>query len=142
MSKTSLKKKKKEKRKKFVLGITLNWWGSGSGALRSIAITLKAKWLGIIVYVMVSSICQKDLFEIILVWLGFLVQGHINLCGLWNAQSIPVKGLKWYYLTHNWGGDNGVHTFLKGIWLKVNVYIYQPLCTGKMWHKVNFLSGV
>ena len=42
-----------------------------------------------------------------------------NLCELFNAKVILVEK-QWYYLTHNWR-DQGVHTFLLGISLKVNI---------------------
>ena len=55
-----------------------------------------------------------------LVWFGSFVQWHINLLGLFNAKSILLEGHIWYYLTYRWE-DKGVHTFPKGICLKVNV---------------------
>ena len=46
---------------------------------------------------------------------------HINLCELFNAKAIPVKGQKWYNLTHSWG-DKRVQIFPEGISLKM----YRP----------------
>ena len=37
-----------------------------------------------------------------------------------NAKAIPLEEQSWYYLTHSWE-DKGVHTFPKGICLKVNI---------------------
>ena len=39
---------------------------------------------------------------------------------LFQAIQFSQTVLKWYYLTHSWE-DKGVHTFPKGICLKVNV---------------------
>ena len=46
---------------------------------------------------------------------------HVNFCGLFHTKAILVKQL-WYYLSHNWR-DKHVHTFPKGIRLKVNVIV-------------------
>ena len=47
---------------------------------------------------------------------------HINLHGLFNTKAILVEEQQWYYLTHSrGGGDKRIHTFSKGIRLKVNV---------------------
>ena len=53
-------------------------------------------------------------------WFGFFVQWHINLCRLFNAKDILIEEQQLYYLTHSWE-DKRVHTFPKGICLKVNV---------------------
>ena len=44
----------------------------------------------------------------------------MNLCRLFNAKTILLEKQSWYYLTHSWD-DNGVQTFPKGIYPKVNV---------------------
>ena len=43
----------------------------------------------------------------------------LNLCGLFNAKAILIEE---YYLTYNWR-CKGIHTFPKGIRLKVNVIV-------------------
>ena len=47
---------------------------------------------------------------------------HINLCRLYNAKAILLEHV-WYYLTHSWE-DKGVHTFPKGICLKVTIIVW------------------
>ena len=44
----------------------------------------------------------------------------INLHGVFNLKSILKEKPLWSYLTHNWK-DKELHTFTKGISLKVNV---------------------
>ena len=39
---------------------------------------------------------------------------------LFNAKAVHVKSKKLYYLTHSFG-DKGVHIFVGGVGLKVNV---------------------
>ena len=51
---------------------------------------------------------------------GFFVKWQINLCGLYNAKAILLDEPMWYYLTRSWENKR-VHTFPKGIYLKVNV---------------------
>ena len=53
------------------------------------------------------------------IWIGFFLQWHVNVYGLFNAKVIIVKEQKLYYLTHRWE-DKGVHTFPKDINSKVN----------------------
>ena len=55
-----------------------------------------------------------------LVWFGFFVWWHINLCRLFNAKAIILKEQLWYYLIYSWE-DKRVHTFSKGICPKVNL---------------------
>ena len=50
----------------------------------------------------------------------FFVLWYINLCGLFNTNSILVKGQNWSYITHTLV-DKGVYTASKVISLKVNV---------------------
>ena len=38
-------------------------------------------------------------------------------------KAILVGEQQWYYLTHNWGGDKGFHTFPKSISPKVNILV-------------------
>ena len=47
----------------------------------------------------------------------------MNLCRLFNAKAILLEEQSWYYLSHSWE-DKGVHTFLKGIFPKVNVIVW------------------
>ena len=54
-----------------------------------------------------------------MVWFG-LFNGISTLFGLFNVKAILLEEQLWYYLTHSWE-DKGVHTFPKGICLKVNV---------------------
>ena len=43
---------------------------------------------------------------------------------LWvNIKAMLVEEQLWYNLTQTWGESNGVHTFPKGISLKVNVKV-------------------
>ena len=49
-----------------------------------------------------------------------LFNGISTLFRLFNAKPILLEEQQWYYLTHSWE-DKGVHTFPKGICLKVNV---------------------
>ena len=56
-----------------------------------------------------------------MVWFGFFVEWHINLCRSFNAKAI-LQEQYWYYLTHGWE-DKGVHTFPKGICPKVNIIV-------------------
>ena len=44
----------------------------------------------------------------------------INLHGLFNAKAILLEEQQWCFLTHSWE-DKGVHTFPKGICMKVNI---------------------
>ena len=55
------------------------------------------------------------------VWFGFvsLFNGISTLFRLFNAKTILREEQYWYYLTHSWE-DKAVHTFPKGICLKVN----------------------
>ena len=54
-----------------------------------------------------------------MIWFGWVLW-HINHCRLFNAKSILLEEQSWYYLTNSWE-NKGVHTFFKGICLKVNV---------------------
>ena len=46
----------------------------------------------------------------------------INRCRLFNTEAIVLEEQSWYYLTHSWEDKEvGVHTFPKGICLKVTV---------------------
>ncbi len=81
-----------------------------------------------------TNICRHLYF-----WFG-LVLWHINHCRLFNAKAILLflEEQWWCYLTHSWE-DKGVHTFPKGICLKVNIILFtQPLHSGRIRHKVNF----
>ena len=55
-------------------------------------------------------------------WFGLvsLFNGISTFFMLFNAKAILVEEQLWYYLTHS-SEDKGVHTFPKGICLKVNV---------------------
>ena len=55
-----------------------------------------------------------------LVWSVFFVQWHINLRGLFNAETILVDKRLWYYLTHNLR-DKAFHNLLNVICSKVYV---------------------
>ena len=55
-----------------------------------------------------------------LLYFFVFVKWRINICGLINVKHILVEKQKRYDLTHNWR-DEGVHTFPKGISLKLNV---------------------
>ena len=56
-----------------------------------------------------------------MVW--FLCLMAYQLCfRLFNAKAILLEEQYWDYLTHSWE-DKGVHTFPKGICLKVNVIV-------------------
>ena len=44
----------------------------------------------------------------------------INLLGFFNAKAILLEEQSWYYLTYSWQ-YKGVHTFPKGVCLKVNI---------------------
>ena len=72
---------------------------------------------GVYVCVLVEHICIKGWFG--LVWF-LCFNGISTLCRLFNAKAILLEEHLWYYLTHSWE-DKGVHTFPKGICLKVNV---------------------
>ena len=88
-----------------------------------------------------------------MVYFASFVLRHINLCGLFNAKVIHVEEQYWFYLT-SCLGNKRVHSFYNRISLKVNVIarlkfeltyddvrvnpIYQPLHSGRIWHKVNF----
>ena len=63
---------------------------------------------------------NRFLFTQIKFLFGFFVLWHINLCRLFNAKAVLLVEQLWYYLTYSWD-DRGVHTFPKGICLKVNV---------------------
>ena len=52
-----------------------------------------------------------------------LFNGISILCGLFNARAIPVEEQYLYYSSHSWR-DKGVHTFFKGISLKVNAQLW------------------
>ena len=68
-----------------------------------------------------NSLCIRlDLYLLGLVWFGFFLLWHINLCRLFNAKPILLEEQKWYYLTHSWE-DKGVNTFPNVICLKVNI---------------------
>ena len=56
-----------------------------------------------------------------LVWFDFFVLWHINFQRLFDAQTIFVEELLWYYLIYSWE-NKGVHTFPKS--LKVNVMVW------------------
>ena len=53
-------------------------------------------------------------------WFGFFCLMAYQLFRLFNAKAILLEEQQWYYLTHSWQ-NKGVHTFPKGICLKVNV---------------------
>ena len=55
-----------------------------------------------------------------LIGLVSLFDGISTLFRLFNAKAILLEEQLWYYLTHSWE-DKRVHTFPKGICLKVNV---------------------
>ena len=54
-----------------------------------------------------------------------LFNGISTLFRLFNAKAILLEEQSWYHLTHSWE-DKGVHTFPKGISLKV-IVTYQGL---------------
>ena len=58
-------------------------------------------------------------------WLSFFVLWNINLRGLFNTKTIPVKEQLWYYLTplHIKEDKRGVIAFSGGITLKVNAIV-------------------
>ena len=60
-------------------------------------------------------------------WFGLvsLFNGISTLFRLFYAKAILLEEQWWYYLTHSWE-DKGVHTFPKGISLKV-IVTYQGL---------------
>ncbi len=53
-------------------------------------------------------------------WLVSLFNGISTLFRLSNSEAILPEEQFWYYLTHSWD-EKGVHTFPKGICLKVNI---------------------
>ena len=53
-------------------------------------------------------------------WFSSFVNWYINIQGLFNAKVILVEELLWYALTDSWG-DKWLHTFPKGISMKVNL---------------------
>ena len=63
-----------------------------------------------------------NLQQKVILGLVSLFNGISTLFRLFNAKAILQEEQLWYYLIHSWE-NKGVHTFPKGICLKVNVIV-------------------
>ena len=70
---------------------------------------------------------------------------HINLWRLFNAKAILVEEQQWYYLNYSWK-DKVVHTFPKGICLKLNIIALLEFELAyydvAVWHISHYTVGV